>query len=124
MASITLRIQDFEIEADEISADVWEAVAILEGNSIEPEDLHGEWSVLDNYIREDCEISLDFERVARWIHEGDLSDGELLDLSYRIARELVGRLESIRQSADQYRDTTRQQADRIRELEKQMKDCT
>ena len=124
MASITLRIQDFEIEADEISADVWEAIAILERNSIEPEDLHGEWSVLENYIREDCEISLDFERVARWIVAGNLSDSELLDLSYRIVRELVGRLESIRKSADHYRDTTRQQADRIRELEKQMKECT
>ena len=124
MASITLRIQDFEIEADEISADVWEAIAILERNSIEPEDLHGEWSVLENYIREDCEISLDFERVARWIVAGNLSDSELLDLSYRIVRELVGRLESIRQTADHYRDTTRQQADRIRELEKQMKECT
>ena len=118
MASITLRIQDFEIEADELSADVWEAIAILERNDITPEDLHGEWSVLDTYIREDCEIALDFERVARWIVESDLSDGELLDLSYRIARELVDRLEVIRQSADRYRDTTRQQADRIRELER------
>ena len=119
MASITLQIHDFEIEADEIAiGSAWEAVAMLEGNSIEPGELHDEWSMLDRYIREDCEISLDFERVARWIAEGDLSDSELRDLSYRISCELVGRLEGIRQSADKLRDTTRQQADRIRELER------
>ena len=119
MAVITLQIHDFEIEADEIAiGSAWEAVTMLEGNSIEPGELHDEWSMLDRYIREDCEISLDFERVARWILEGDLSDGELRDLSYRISCELVARLESIRQSADKLRDTTRQQADRIRELER------
>ena len=119
MAVITLQIHDFEIEADEIAlGSAWEAVAMLEGNSIEPGELHDEWSMLDRYIREDCEMSLDFERVARWIIEGDLSDGELRDLSYRISCELVSRLEIIRQSADKLRDTTRQQADRIRELER------
>ena len=118
MAVITLQIHDFEIEADEIAiGSAWEAVAMLEGNSIEPGELHDEWSMLDRYIREDCEVSLDFERVARWIHEGDLSHGELRDLSYRAHRELVDRLESIRESADELQDTIRQQADRIRELE-------
>ena len=117
MAYMTLQIHDFEIEADEINLNAWEAVAMLEGNDIEPRELHDEWSVLDTYIREDCEMSLDFERVARWIIEGDLSDGELRDLSYRISCELVSRLEIIRQSADKLRDTNRQQADRIRELE-------
>ena len=119
MAVITLQIHDFEIEADEIAiGSAWEAVAMLEGNSIEPGELHDEWSMLDRYIREDCEVSLDFERVARWIHEGDLSHGELRDLSYRAHRELVDRLESIRESADELQDTIRQQADRIRELER------
>lgn len=119
MAVITLQIHDFEIEADEIAiGSAWEAVAMLEGNSIEPGELHDEWPMLDRYIREDCEMSLDFERVARWIIEGDLSHGELRDLSYRIHRELVDRLESIRESADELRDTIRQQADRIRELER------
>ena len=70
MASITLRIQDFEIEADEISADVWEAVAILEQNGIEPEELHGEWSVLDNYIREEYEPEMDADKIADFIHGG------------------------------------------------------
>lgn len=119
MAVITLQIHDFEIEADEIAiGSAWEAVAMLEGNSIEPGELHDEWSMLDRYIREDCEVSLDFERVARWIHEGDLSHGELRDLSYRAHRELVDRLESIRESADELHNTIRQQADRIRELER------
>ena len=118
MAYMTFQINDFEIEAEEINLNAWETVAMLEANEIEPRDLHNEWSMLDRYIREDCEMSLDFERVARWIIEGDLSDDELRDLSYRISCELVARLEIIRQSADKLRDTTRQQADRIRELER------
>ena len=56
--------------------------------------------------------------MASFIADGDLSDGELLDLSYRIAREFKGRLESIRLSADEYLQSYRQQADRIRELER------
>ena len=118
MAYMTFQINDFEIEAEEINLNAWETVAMLEANEIEPRDLHDEWSMLDRYIREDCEMSLDFERVARWISESDLSDSELRDLSYRIACELEGRLQSVRQSADKLRDTTRQQADRIRELER------
>jgi hypothetical protein len=113
MATLTV-----DIEAEEISLMTWEAPAMLEESGITPEDLHGEWSALDLYIRDDCEVALTFERVADWIAEGELSDGELRDLSFRIARELVGRLESVRQCADRYLDTTRQQADRIRELER------
>ena len=117
MATLTVEIRDFDIEAEEISLMSLEAPAMLEESGITPEDLHGEWSALDLYIRDDCTTALDFERVARWIAEGDLTDGELRDLSYRISCELVGRLESVRQCADRYLDTTRQQADRIRELE-------
>ena len=118
MATLTVEIRDLDIEAEEISLMSWEAPAMLEESGITPEDLHGEWSALDLYIRDDCTTAVDFERVARWIVEGDLTDGELRDLSYRIACELVGRLESVRQCADRYLDTTRQQADRIRELER------
>ena len=118
MATLTVEIRDLDIEAEEISLMPWEAPAMLEESGITPEDLHGEWSALDLYIREDCETSFDFDRVARWIAEGGISDSQLNDLAYRITRELVDRLDNVRQCADRYLDTTRQQADRIRELER------
>jgi len=118
MATLTVEIRDLDIEAEEISLMTWEAPAMLEESGITPEDLHGEWTAMDLYIRDDCEIALTFERVADWIAEGELSDGELRDLSFRIAREFVSRLDNVRQCADRYLDTTRQQADRIRELER------
>ena len=118
MATITLTVQDLDIEVEEISIMSWEVPALLEANSIDPEDLHGEWQMMDRYIREDCETSFDFDRVARWIVEGDISDSQLSDLAYRIARELVGRLESVRQCADNYLETNRQNVERIRELER------
>ena len=118
MATITVEIRDFDIEAEEISLMSWEAPAMLEESGITPEDLHGEWMALDLYIREECETSFDFDRVARWIAEGDLSDGQLSDLAYRIARELVSRLHNVRQCADNYLETNRQNVERIRELER------
>lgn len=118
MATLTVEIQDLDIEANEISLMSWEAPEMLEESGITPEDLHAEWSALDLYIRDDCETSLDFDRVARWIAEGDISDLQLSDLAYRIARELVSRLDNVRECADSYLDTTRQQAERIRELER------
>ena len=118
MATITFTIQDLDIEVEEISLNAWEVGAMLEANSIDPEDLHCEWQMLDRYIREECETSFDFDRVARWIAEGDISDSQLSDLAYRIARELVSRLDSVRQCADNYLETNRQNVERIRELER------
>jgi hypothetical protein len=118
MPTLTVTIEALDIEAEEIQFMSWEAPAMLEANGIDPEDLHGEWSAMDLYIRENCETSFDFERVARWIVEGDLTDGELRDLSYRIACELVGRLDNVRQCADRYLETNRQNVERIRELER------
>jgi hypothetical protein len=115
MATITLTVQDLDIEVEEISLNAWEAPAMLEANSIDPEDLHGEWSALDDYIRKE---SFNFDRVAEWIAEGDLSDGQLSDLAYRIARELVSRLHNVRKCADQYLETNRQNVERIRELDR------
>lgn len=117
MATITLTLQDLDMELEEISIMSWEVPAMLEANSIDPEDLHGEWQMMDRYIREDCETSFDFDRVAKWIVEGDLTDGELRDLSYRIACELVGRLESVRELGDAYLAQTRTANERVRELE-------
>jgi hypothetical protein len=39
-------------------------------------------------------------------------------LAYRIARELVSRLDSVRQCADRHLETNRQNVERIRELER------
>lgn len=120
MATITFTLphKDLDIELEEISIMSWEVPAMLEANSIDPEDLHGEWQMMDRYIREDCETSFDFDRVAKWIAEGDISDSQLSDLAYRIARELVSRLDSVRQCADNYLETNRQNVERIRELER------
>ena len=118
MATLTVEIRDLDIEAEEISLMPWEAPAMLEESGITPEDLHGEWSALDLYIRDDCETALTFDRVANWIVEGDVGDIELRDLSYRIVDELQARLESIRGSGDRLRENNRQQAERIRELER------
>jgi len=118
MATITFTVQDLDIEVEEVSIMSWEVPALLEANSIDPEDLHGEWMALDLYIREECETSFDFDRVARWIAEGDISDSQLSDLAYRIARELVSRLDNVRQCADNYLETNRQNVERIRELER------
>ena len=97
MATLTVEIRDFDIEANEISLMSWEAPEMLEESGITPEDLHGEWSALDLYIREQ---SFNFDSVAEWIAEGDLSDGQLSDLSYRIARELVSRLHNVRRELE------------------------
>tara|TARA_R100001086_G_scaffold247685_1_gene182607 strand:+ start:90 stop:488 length:399 start_codon:yes stop_codon:yes gene_type:complete len=118
MATITLRIESLDIEAEEISLMSWEAPEILEASGITPEDLHGEWTALDLYIRDDCVTDLNFERVVNWIVEGDVTDTELRDLSYRMVLELQARLESIRGSGDRLRETISQQAERIYELQR------
>ena len=61
MATLNLELRDLDIEAEEISLMSWEAPAMLEESGITPEDLHGEWSALDLYIRDDCTTALDFE---------------------------------------------------------------
>ena len=109
MATLNLEIRDYDIEAEEISLMPWEAPAMLEESGITPEDLHGEWSALDLYIQNDCTTALNFERVTQWIVEGDLSDGQLSDLSYRIARELVSRLHNVRRELER---VTRPDAER------------
>lgn len=121
MATLTVEIRDLDIEAEEISLMPWEAPAMLEESGITPEDLAGEWPELDRYI---SETAFNFESVAEWVASGSLSDGALSDLAYHITRELVGRLASVRQCADQYLETNRQNVERIRELENQMRECT
>jgi len=70
MATLNLDLRDYDIEPDEISFSVWEAGAMLEANSIDPEDLHGEWTALDLYIREECTPDLNAEKIADLIHGG------------------------------------------------------
>jgi hypothetical protein len=57
---------------------------------------------------------LDFDAIADWIPAGHATDTQLSDLAYRIARELVSRLDSVRQCADRYLETNRQNVERIR----------
>ena len=64
------------------------------------------------------EKDLDLDIVKAWIVEADIPDSELKDLIYRLTCELVDRLNSVREVADNFLTTTRQQADRIRELER------
>lgn len=70
MAILNLQLQDYEVEPSELSISVWEAPAFLEDNSISPEDLHGEWTALDLYIREECEPDLNAEKIADLILGG------------------------------------------------------
>ena len=70
MAILNLHLQDYEVEPSELSICVWEAPAFLEDNSISPEDLHGEWTALDLYIREECTPDLNAEKIADLIHGG------------------------------------------------------
>jgi hypothetical protein len=70
MATLNLQLQDYEVEPSELSISVWEAPAFLEDNSIDPEDLHGEWTALDLYIRNECTPDLNAEKIADLIHGG------------------------------------------------------
>jgi len=70
MATLNLHLQDYEIEPSELHIPTWEAPAFLEDNSISPEDLHGEWAALDEYIREECTPDLNAEKIADLIHGG------------------------------------------------------
>ena len=77
MATLNLHLQDYEVEPSELSICVWEAPAFLEDNSISPEDLHGEWTALDLYIREECEPKMDADKIAELIAGGGWEPNEL-----------------------------------------------
>lgn len=64
------------------------------------------------------EKDVDLEQVKSWIFEADLSDSDLMDLSYRLTRELVDRLHSVRQCADNHLSEAQTLAERIREMER------
>ena len=77
MATLNLDLRDYDIEPDEISFSVWEPGDMLEANSIDPEDLHGEWTALDLYIREECEPKMDADKIAELIAGGGWEPDEL-----------------------------------------------
>jgi len=70
MATLNVYLQDYEVEPSELSISVWEAPAFLEDNSIDPADLHSEWTALDLYIRNECTPDLNAEKIADLIHGG------------------------------------------------------
>ena len=44
MATLNIYLQDYEVEPSELAFSVYEVPAFLEDNSIDPEDLHSEWT--------------------------------------------------------------------------------
>ena len=77
MAILNLELHDYEVEPSELSISVWEAPAFLEDNSIDPEDLHSEWTALDLYIRNECTPDLNAEKIADLIHGGGWDTDDL-----------------------------------------------
>lgn len=70
MATLNIYLQDYEVEPSELAISVWEAPAFLDDNSIDPADLHREWTALDLYIREECEPDLNADKIAELIAGG------------------------------------------------------
>ena len=70
MATLNIYLQDYEVEPSELAFSVYEVPAFLEDNSIDPEDLHSEWTALDLYIRNECTPDLNAEKIADLIHGG------------------------------------------------------
>jgi len=77
MATLNLDLRDYDIEPDEISVSAWEAGALLEANSIDPAELHGEWTALDLYIREECTPDLNADKIAELIAGGGWEPDDL-----------------------------------------------
>jgi len=104
-----------EIDASYVSvSDSGDLLEIMSNSCLDFSDL------LDEAERFGWDIpqkDLDLDIVKAWIVEADIPDSELKDLIYRLTCELVDRLNSVREVADNFLTTTRQQADRIRELE-------
>jgi hypothetical protein len=105
-----------EIDASYVSvSDSGDLLEIMSNSCLDFSDL------LDEAERFGWDIpqkDLDLDIVKAWIVEADIPDSELKDLIYRLTCELVDRLNSVREVADNFLTTTRQQADRIRELER------
>ena len=110
----TVTIEDVELDSGTVYCDrPYDIVEIMSNSGITLDDVIYE-AVSSGYQPPE----LDFDAITDWIPAGHATDTQLSDLAYRIARELLGRLDNVRECADRYLDTTRQQADRIRELER------
>jgi hypothetical protein len=110
----TVTIEDFELDSGTVYCDrAYDIVEIMSNSGITLDD------VIHEAVSSGWESpELDFDAIADWIPAGHATDTQLSDLSYRIARELVSRLECVRECADNYLTTNRQNVDRIRELER------
>jgi hypothetical protein len=111
MATLNLELQDYEVEPSELSICVWEAPAFLEDNSISPEDLHGEWTALDLYIREECTPNLDADKIADLIRCGGW---ELHDLDLFISQAV----HCLKMRVMAEKERVSEANERIRELER------
>ena len=110
----TVTIEDVELDSGTVYCDrAYDIVEIMSNSGITLDD------VIYEAVSSGWEApELDFDAIARWIGGGHATDTQLSDLADRIARELVGRLDSVRQCADRYLETNRQNVERIRELER------
>ena len=105
-----------EIDASYVSvSDSGDLLEIMSNSCIDFSDLLDEG---ERYGWDIPEKDLDLDIVKAWIVEADISDSELKDLIYRMTCELVDRLNSVRECADNYLTTNRQNVERIRELER------
>ena len=105
-----------EIDASYVSVnDTSDLLEIMSNSGLDFSDLLDD---AERYGWDIPEKDLDLVRVTEWIFEADLADSDLLSLIYRITSELVDRIHSVRQCADNYLETNRQNVERIRELER------
>jgi hypothetical protein len=110
----TVTIEDVELDSGSVYCDrAYDIVEIMSNSGITLDD------VIHEAVSSGWESpELDFDAIADWIPAGHATDTQLSDLAYRIARELVSRLDNVRQCADRYLETNRQNVERIRELER------
>ena len=110
----TVTIEDFELDSGTVYCDrPYDIVEIMSNSGITLDD------VIHEAVSSGWESpELDFDAITDWIPAGHATDTQLTDLAYRIARELLSRLDRVRQCADRHLETNRQNVERIRELER------
>ena len=110
----TVTIEDVELDSGTVYCDrAHDIVEIMSNSGITLDD------VIHEAVSSGWESpELNFDAIADWVLSTHSEDDQLRDLCYRIARELVNRVETVRLNANDRLKTIREQADRIRELER------
>lgn len=112
----TVTIEDVELDSGTVYCDrAYDIVEIMSNSGITLDD------VIHEAVSSGWESpELDFDAITDWVRSSHSEEGQLRDLCYRIACELVNRVETVRQNADDRLKTIREQADRIRELDSRL----